>query len=359
MLEQPIIFVNKREVSGLLRPKDFVVYLKTTETCQLNCKHCFTNGTNGKKIYFDVENTINWFKNVHHHCPTFNSGTIIFHGGEPLLAPIEDLYKVWEEVSVLWPNINWSCSTNLTYNLTEEHLKFFKKVFIKGFCTSWDKSIRFANQKQEDLWLQNLKTVINQGHNITLNVSLNKELIEMDTNNLVEWLNTLGVNYVQFERLTYDGNALDNMDIFPTNVSLNEWFVKMHDSYQTIKPSYKDVLLEGIYMSFNGGIHGGVRCRDCEQKIFTVNADGTISGCPNTAVNNGFGHITQDFMSVLGSNGRINNIQCEINRDSRCYTCNVFDICNSDCHQLKWQNDVCAAPKKLMQRLKKENDNTR
>ena len=50
MVEQPILFVKKINVSDFLKPKDFVVYLKTTETCQLNCKHCFTNGINGRKI---------------------------------------------------------------------------------------------------------------------------------------------------------------------------------------------------------------------------------------------------------------------------------------------------------------------
>ena len=356
MIIQPIQFFKSVDVSGLLKPSDLVVYLKTTETCQLNCKHCFTNGTNGKKIYFNPDATIDWFKRMHEVCPTFNSGTIIFHGGEPFLAPLDDMLRVYEEVSPLWPNINWSCSTNLTYTLTDEHLGFFKKVFKNGFCTSWDKDIRFANQKQEDLWLKNLKTVVDAGFNITLNVSLNKALVNMDVEELITWLNTLGVNYVQFERLTYDGSALDNQDIFPTNKELDAWFVKMHEAYKSIKPKYKDVLLEGIYLSFNEGVHGGVRCRDCEQKIFTVNADGGISGCPNSAVGNAFGSINDPIKSLLVSRGRINNISCEMDRDPRCYTCDVFEICNSDCHQLKWQENVCAAPKTLMRNLKDNHD---
>lgn len=356
MTQQTIQFFKNVDVSGLLKPKDLVVYLKTTETCQLNCQHCFTNGINGKKIYFNPDTTIDWFKRMHEVCPTFNTGSIIFHGGEPFLAPLEDMLRVYEEVSPLWPNINWSCSTNLTFNLTEEHLEFFDKVFKKGFCTSWDKDIRFSNAKQEELWRKNLKTIVDRGHNITLNVSLNKALVKMDKVELTNWLNTLGVNYVQFERLTYDGNALDNQDIFPSNKELDDWFIGMHEVYNDIKPHYKDVLLEGLYASIDKGIHGGVRCRDCEQKIFTINADGGVAGCPNAAVDNAFGHINQSINMLLGSRGRINNISCEIERDPRCYTCDVFDICNSDCHQLKWQEDICAAPKTLMKKLKESND---
>ena len=174
----------------------------------------------------------------------------------------------------------------------------------------------------------------------------------MNTQELVRWLDTLGVNWVQFERLTHDGSATINTEIFPTNQELDRWFLEMHDTYQTIKPKYKDVLLEGVYSSLNKGIHGGVRCRNCEQKIFTINADGTISGCPNAAVGNSFGDIYQPIKTLLTSKGRINNITCEVERDPRCYTCDVFDICNSDCHQLKWQDDICAAPKTLMKTLK-------
>ena len=353
MTEQPLVFYKtSKSVPDLLKPKDLVVYLKTTETCQLNCQHCFTNGINGKKIYFNPEQTIEWFKKLHGDIPSFGGGTIIFHGGEPFLADLEDMYLVWEEVSKLYPMLRWSCSTNLCFNLTDEHRTFFSSVLKEGFCTSWDKGIRFENQKQEMLWRKNLQTLVNDGHNITLNISLNRHLLEMDTTELVLWLDTLGVNWVQFERLTYDGTALQNMEIFPSNIELDNWFVQMHETYQTIKPKYKDVLLEGVYSSINEGIHGGVRCRDCEQKIFTINADGSISGCPNSAVGNSFGSIRQSIPELLQSKGRINNITCEMQRDPRCYSCEVFDICNSDCHQLKWQGDICAAPKTLMRSLK-------
>jgi radical SAM protein with 4Fe4S-binding SPASM domain len=350
---QPIVFYKKASfVSETLKPKSLVVYLKTTETCQLNCKHCFTSGINGKKIYFDPRKTVDWFNRLHEDFPSFESGSITFHGGEPFLAPLEDLYYVWENTKDLWNNVRWSCSTNLTYNLTDEHLKFFDTVLKDGFCTSWDRNIRFENDKQQALWFKNLKTLVSRGHNITLNISLTKDLISMNQYELVEWLDTLGVKHVQFERLTHGGNATINDEIFPTNKELDMWMYSMHKTYTVMKPKYNDVLLNNVYSAINSGIHSGVRCRDCEQKIFTINADGTISGCPNSAVGNSFGDINQSIVDILTSPKRINNIRCEIERDNRCYSCEVFDVCNSDCHQLEWQGDICAAPKTLMRELK-------
>ena len=39
---------------------DLMFYIKTTETCNLNCDHCFTNGKNGRKIYFHPESIADW-----------------------------------------------------------------------------------------------------------------------------------------------------------------------------------------------------------------------------------------------------------------------------------------------------------
>ena len=37
---------------------DIMVYVKTTETCNLNCDHCFTSGTRGAKIYFNPDKVL-------------------------------------------------------------------------------------------------------------------------------------------------------------------------------------------------------------------------------------------------------------------------------------------------------------
>ena len=49
--------------------KSAMIYLKTTETCQLDCSHCFTSGSLGRKIYFDVDKTIDWFRRLKNGIP--------------------------------------------------------------------------------------------------------------------------------------------------------------------------------------------------------------------------------------------------------------------------------------------------
>ena len=38
------------------------------------------------------------------------------------------------------------------------------------------------------------------------------------------------------------------------------------------------------------------------------------------------------------------------------YFHDVFNVCNGDCHQLDWQDNICAAPKSLMRHLTQEQD---
>ena len=78
---------------------NWMFYLKTTETCNLNCRHCFTNGINGPKIYWDKDKVKNW---IDRFIQTTNKDDTIhceFHGGEPFLVDVEEMkekLKVWE-----------------------------------------------------------------------------------------------------------------------------------------------------------------------------------------------------------------------------------------------------------------------
>jgi radical SAM protein with 4Fe4S-binding SPASM domain len=112
------------------------------------------------------------------------------------------------------------------------------------------------------------------------------------------------------------------------------------------------MFLDSVLSSFVYQTYSGCRSRSCEQKILTINADGTVGGCPNGAVEKTYGSISDDVASLLYSPNRLCNITSEASRNNPCSTCEVFDICNGDCYQLSWENDICAAPKSLMKDLK-------
>ena len=91
-----------------------MVYLKTTETCQLDCAHCFTSGSRGRKIYFNAEKTIDWFKRIKNDISTIKDIHVEFHGGEPFLAPLSDMWSVWRGTHHLWDSPSSVSYTHLT-----------------------------------------------------------------------------------------------------------------------------------------------------------------------------------------------------------------------------------------------------
>ena len=337
-----------------------MIYVKTTETCQLNCKHCFTNGINGAKIYFNPHKTADWVKRLHSEAYKENDTMHFeFHGGEPFLAPVSHMRIFYEETKDLWPNASFGITTNLVLKLTDEHMDFIKGPLGSRIGTSWDPKIRFENSKQEELWKNNVKMLLDQGVTVKLFISITKDTVNIEPIELLKWVKNLGVQEMALERLTGNGNALLHPEIFPTNLEQDAWFLKMHEQIEEYDARhwFDNEFMETIYNKFETGfLKGGTFCRDCEEKLYTINADGSLSGCPNAAPEEQFGHINDDIKSLINSPKRIKNIACERSRDPRCYECPVFMYCGGDCHQLAWQGDICGAPKSLMKLLKAQKD---
>lgn len=329
------------------------VYVKTTETCNLNCFHCFTSGINGAKVYFDPVKTANW-------CNQLYDGKKFchfeYHGGEPMLAKTEDLLQFYDIVTEKWGHLaTFGITTNLTYKLTQDKIDFFEKCMeAKRIGTSWDPTIRFANERQRKLWEDNVKTLVALGFELKVFISISKDVVKMSPREIVDYMMGLGITELSWERITHNGNAIDNADaIYPANQDVQDFFMRAHRENADLRSSFQDVFLETIYDKFERGLlFSGTFCRDCEQKLFTINADGTIAGCPNSAPTDAYGNIDMTADEVIAAPKRQETIACEMfERDPRCYTCPVFAYCHSDCHQLQWQGDVCPAPKSLMMEL--------
>lgn len=333
---------------------ELMVYLKTTETCQLNCDHCFTNGSNGKKGWFDEVKTVDFFKRLFEKFPRMDPVVISFHGGEPMLCPLEKMRYFKKEIDKLRPGVIWSIQTNLTYKINDEKLEFLKDICHGSIGTSWDYNIRWKdNEVQQRLWEENVRYLVRNDIDVTVMVSLTDELLDLEPLEIIEYMVDLGIKYINFERITMNGNATLN-PVQPSNVKLDEWLNRMW--LQTVEHKLHEkvmnMFLESALTSILNNSYSGCRSRECEQKILTINADGRVGGCPNGAVENTFGDIEDDVLKTIYSEGRMCNINKETVRHDLCATCDVYDICHGDCHQLNWQGDVCASPKSMFRDIK-------
>ena len=339
---------------------NWMFYLKTTETCNLNCKHCFTSGTNGPKVYWNPDKTIKWLKNFRkYNFQKHDTAHLELHGGEPFLVPVSEMQYVYENTKDLWVQQSMGITSNLTFKLKQEHIDFIKGPLKNRCGTSWDPNIRFANEKQANLWRKNVETLLSEVVDIKLFISVTKDTIRIEPIALLKWVRDLGVKEMALERLTGNGNANLHPEIFPSNIEQDKWFLKMHE--QSIEYNTRDwfdnEFFETIYSKFEtGSTKDGTFCRDCEQKLFTLNATGPIGGCPNAAPEFNFGTIDDPLVELINSPKRLENVACEVARNPKCFECEVFKYCGGDCHQLAWQDNICGAPKSLMKHLKKQSE---
>lgn len=269
-----------------------------------------------------------------------------------MLAPVESLHFFRALVkSHCKDRVTFGVTTNLVYKLTDKVLGLFEKLDDRRVSTSWDPKIRFANDKQLKLWESNVKRLVELGYDIKLFVSVSKDVVDMEPVDILQYAIGLGITEIDFERITHDGNATRNHDIFPSNKEIDEWLMKLHLQTEEygLREKIDNHLLENVYIKFERNLTtAGTFCRTCEQHLFTINADGTIAGCPNSAPTAHFAAIDQPVADVLRAPGRMGNILTEATVNVNCITCPVYKYCGGDCYQLQWEGNICPAPKTLM-----------
>ena len=336
---------------------NWLMYLKTTETCQLNCAHCFTSGRSGQKIYWNTDKLVDWIHRFRKEKPAAQDSIHMeFHGGEPVLLPVGQMRKGYDACDGFWDQMSWGATTNLVFKLKDQHMDFIKGPLGNRLGTSWDRKIRFENKNQYNLWHKNVKTLLADGVTIRLFISLTKDTLAKDPIVLLRWCRRLGVQEVSLERLTNNGSAREASEIFPSNKELDEYFLKMHMQSEEhgARDWFENDFLENVYAKFEKTMTTcGTFCRDCEQKLFTINGNGTIAGCPNSAPEQAFGSLDDSIDTLLKSPKRIRTILEEKMRNPNCLSCPVSRFCGGDCHQLGWDGDICGAPKSLMMELAK------
>lgn len=265
-----------------------------------------------------------------------------------MLAPLSDMERFREKSLELFPESSFGIQTNLVYKLTKSRLSFLSS--LKSFGISWDHDIRFEHLSQKLLWEQNVKELSQYGLQLTLVVSMSTNLIkEKKAIDIVSYAYGLGFKHILFERITSNGNAKLNKGVLPGNQDADKWTYQMYKD--TLVGNWQEKIDNMLLATIAEGIVNvnniATSCRSCEQTMLTINADGTLAGCPNSAPEENWGHLSMEIFEVLKSSDRMKSIMCEATKNPICYTCEYLPVCNGGCHRLDWQGDLCPAPKNI------------
>lgn len=318
---------------------DLLLYVKVQDGCQLSCKHCYASSLGlTKSTIIDPVKTVYWINQLKDY-----SIEASLHGGEPFLVPLDKLKYIVEETKKVNPNIYWSATTNLVYELTDEIIDFIKKYFIQpsGEClllTSYDYGdIRFKNEDQRKLWENNVKKLIENEITVNCISTTTESLLNINPKDHIDYMHSLGIEYINYERLCNTGRAKDNGLIIDYD-KIDNFYLESIKYIDENNIPIKIRTIEGLKQFFKWNIRTGCRKRKCNNRTITINANGTISTCPNSANIKIFSSYDKDITDYLNNKERIIEFSKEQNLNNKCKTCQYLDICGGECCQLEWTN---------------------
>ena len=324
--------------------------MKLTNKCNLKCDHCFNEMMHNHDTMEDgiINRSVQWINDFAHNHAEDDINCQLF-GGEPCLMAPEVLLDVVKRTNK--SNVYWSVTTNLVYPLNDKHIELFNLMrpyhdrSVKLIQTSWDPVIRFKSKRQLSQWTDNVRSLINNGIEVQPTICITSALISNYTPEAVfDYMKGLGVNHVNFERLTFTGRAVNQTILIPNNRMIDQW---LFDAYQTTKRSEYSHLIIPIFEGIEQSIKGeflGCRARKCMQTVYTINPDGSIGGCPNTAC-----YAPNNVNTIQWFDNKL--IKQEQIKNNSCLMCNYYQYCNGDCFQLKHDHTGCPGMKSIYQYL--------
>lgn len=317
-----------------------------TQKCNANCKHCFM--PKSKNIMSDdtLENSIKYIIDETNSNPN-TIYTIIFMGGEIGTFNQQKLIDSVKYIRNKCKNVKICTQTNLLYDITDDHLLFFK--LLDTVYTSYDYSVRFANNKKRVQWFYNVRYL--KGLNIDLGCTLclTKDVINnLEPKAFFDIMLGLDIKQIELERLFKPfTDSKTYMHTITTNREQSLWLFKAFKIYEELKPYgfYIDPF-ECIIESLKGNNYHE-HSRTCQEHNLTIHWNGDVSQCLST-----------NCMPFYNVNTRQTNVgvyQGNIDKekivDHQCFQCHLYKFCRGDCCVRQWDETGCPTPKQIYEYL--------
>lgn len=311
-----------------------IIYIKTTENCNLYCEHCFVPRVEQKMKIETIDYIINFINDSFGKNKT--EIRIIWHGGEPTLIGAKWMKEALElfKNKINFENIKiiHEIQTNLI-NYNEEWKEIYKEYFNNYIGISYDFSIRHyknSNEEFEKIFWKNLQKLKNDKVEYNMIITVTKHVIDMGYAKFWNWIEEKKIDSLHLERLTKTGYAIDNWEkIGFDNKTYNNFMLEFSKIY--INYIVENEKLGSNFMNYrkisplNSLIINTIEnkkatCAGSCNHFYTFNPDGSIKGC--TSLEKKIGTIDDDFKKLIAEN---------ILSKRFCEGCEFQIVCNSGC----------------------------
>ena len=315
-----------------------VLIIKPTHNCNLKCVYCYDQINKADSSRLTVEDTEKFLTQLREFEDEIQ---IVWHGGEPLLMPIETYYKpVYEEVlpKLKFKKVTSAMQTNLTL-LTPEIFAFCEKHQIM-LGTSFDGiNNNLTRHCTEEFWNRwNIIQISNEADKVGA-------LMTVDWNNcdtLVESWKSAIVNGLELGFNGYFGNDLT----FENQKKIVEGFKKLGD-FLIHEEKWPINKLPRPFSPFVEYIMNGnlTMCEsvDCQFRWISLAPNGDIYPCGRNWLDKentfNFGNIHQQpLLDILNSEKRLKFENDLLEFSESCKDCKYFGYCNSGCPNTRFLN---------------------
>lgn len=320
------------------------IYLCTTNLCQLQCVGCYASalcGLKGNQLDLKFARKV-----IDESIKEVDDVECVFHGGEPFFNRSDKIIQTYIDLINEYPNVRWSATTNLVYEITPKLNELFNLFTNKFIKTSWDvDSYRFKNKQQLDKWESNIKYLLDQGFNVEVIITVNTNTIKHSPSEIMDYMSNLGIKCINFERITETGRAAE-VKVKPLNCETDKW---LYEAFQYNKcKQFSIPLFDELKAIVEGAEPIGCRLRQCMRNVRTLNANNTLSTCPNMA-DVTIGKYDGEYKYNESEHQKL--IEFEKKKSLRCLTCKYYNICKGDCCQLQFDESGCPGLRKILEEI--------
>ncbi len=309
------------------------VIVKPTLDCNIDCRHCYHRSCDRFDKIMDIstfEKTVKLVKDG------FDSSRFIWHGGEPLLAPVSFYKSVFSVQKRYYPQ---GCDNTIQTNgtlLNKRLIEFCRSNRVNigiSYEGGFERGLRpgMDTKKIDKL----VDFMVNKGHMFMISATIHGGNVN-DMSAIYEKFKGMGASF-SFNPIIMSGTACDNPDLELDPDVYVQNAIEVFDEWIS-DPSVKISVLP-FYPYVMTALDGVPNISDCPHssclmKWICVHPNGDVYPCGKACPPEfRLGNVNEvsSIDELFDSDGMRNILVPSIQRRNECSDCDIYRYCNGGC----------------------------